>query len=78
MIVGNGEEISALGCGQVAVQVYNGRGWANTTIDNVLFVRKLKTNLLYVKCATERGYVKMDNNLYKFYKENTVRAVASK
>lgn len=79
VIVGNGEEISALGCGQVAVQVYDGREWVNTTIDNVLFVPKLKTNLFSVKCATERGYVvKMDNKLCKFYKENTVCAVASR
>lgn len=79
VIVGNGEEISALGCGQVALQVYDGCEWVNTTIDNVLFVPKLKTNLFSVKCATERGYVvKMDNNLCKFYKENTVCAVASR
>ncbi|CAG9110681.1 unnamed protein product [Plutella xylostella] len=79
VIVGNGEEISALGCGQVAVQVYDGCGWVKTTIDNVLFVPELKTNLFSVKCATERGYVvKMDNNWCKFYKENTVCAVASR
>ncbi|CAG9131792.1 unnamed protein product [Plutella xylostella] len=79
VIVGNGEEISALGCGQVAVQVYDGFGWVKTTIDNVLFVPELKTNLFSVKCATERGYVvKMDNNWCKFYKENTVCAVASR
>ncbi|CAH2105332.1 unnamed protein product [Euphydryas editha] len=79
VIIGNGNEISALGRGQVAVQVYDGRQWVNTIIDNVLFVPELKTNLFSVKCATERGYVvNLDNDLCKFYKKNILCAVANR
>lgn len=79
VIIGNGGEISVLGCGQVAVQVYDGRKWVNTTIDNVLYVPELKTNLFSVKCAVEKGYVvNLDNDLCKFYKKNTVCAIANR
>lgn len=77
VIVGNGSAISAHGCGQVAVQVYDGYKWINTTIDNVLYVPELKTNLFSVNRATERGYVMIiAGNMCKFIKEKKVCAVA--
>lgn len=80
VLVGNGSIISAHGCGQVAVQVYDGREWIDTTIDNVLYVPELKTNLFSVNCATDRGYVMItNNNVCTFYnKMDKVCAVANR
>lgn len=55
VVVGNGAVISALGSGQVAAQVFDGTNWIDTTIDNVLYVPELKTNLFSMNRATERG-----------------------
>ncbi|GBP60154.1 Retrovirus-related Pol polyprotein from transposon TNT 1-94 [Eumeta japonica] len=79
VIVGNGAIISVLGSGKMVVQVYNGSEWVDTTIDNVLFVPELKTNLFSVNRAADRGYVMMtDNNTCRFYKNNIVCAVANR
>lgn len=79
VIVGNGTKINVKGCGQVALQVWNGSEWIDTTIDNVLHVPELKTNLFSVNCATSRGYViVMEENKCKFYKQNKVMAIAER
>lgn len=79
VIVGNGDSISAHGCGKVALQVHDGKKWIDTTIDNVLFVPELKTNLFSVNCVTDRGYVMITNdNKCKFLKQNKVCAVANR
>ncbi|GBP19524.1 Retrovirus-related Pol polyprotein from transposon TNT 1-94 [Eumeta japonica] len=79
VIVGNGAIISVLGSGKMVVQVYNGSEWVDTTIDNVLFVPELKTNLFSVNRAADRGYVMMtDNNTCRFYKSIIVCAVANR
>lgn len=79
VIVGNGTAISVLGCGHMVVQVYNGCEWIDTTIDNVLFVPELKTNLFSVNRATVKGYVMMTDDVScKFYKHNKVCAVAKR
>lgn len=56
VIVGNGIAISVHGSGKVALQAFDGRRWIDTTIDNVLYVPELKTNLFAVNCVTDRGY----------------------
>lgn len=79
VIVGNGTAISALGRGQVAAQVFNGSEWIDTTIDNVLFVPVLKTNLFSVNRAADRGYVMLtDDSGCKFYKQKQVCAIANR
>ncbi|KAF9424272.1 hypothetical protein HW555_000665 [Spodoptera exigua] len=79
VIVGNGTQISVKGSGQVAVQVWNGNEWIDTTIDNVLHVPELSTNLFSVNRATSKGYVIVTGeNECKFYKENKVMAVAKR
>ncbi|GBP83083.1 Retrovirus-related Pol polyprotein from transposon TNT 1-94 [Eumeta japonica] len=79
VIVGNGTKINVKGCGQVALQVWNGSEWIDTTIDNVLHVPELKTNLFSVNCATSRGYVIVtEENKCKFYKQNKVMAIAER
>ncbi|CAG4926146.1 unnamed protein product [Colias eurytheme] len=75
--VGNGNLCSVHGSGQIVLQVNNGEKWIDTTIDCVLFVPELKTNLLSVKCVTDRGYVMVTNeNTCKFLKQNKVCAVS--
>lgn len=75
--VGNGNLCSVHGFGQMSLQVYDGDKWIDTTIENVLFVPELKTNLLSVNCITDRGYVVVtDNEKCKFLKQNKVCAVA--
>ncbi|GBP01126.1 Retrovirus-related Pol polyprotein from transposon TNT 1-94 [Eumeta japonica] len=77
--LGNGTKINVKGCGQVALQVWNGSEWIDTTIDNVLHVPELKTNLFSVNCATSRGYVIVtEENKCKFYKQNKVMAIAER
>lgn len=79
VIVGNGTQISVKGSGQVAVQVWNGNEWIDTTIDNVLHVPELSINLFSVNRATSKGYVIVTGeNECKFYKENKVMAVAER
>ncbi|KAF9424808.1 hypothetical protein HW555_000109 [Spodoptera exigua] len=79
VIVGNGTQISVKGSGQVAVQVWNGNEWIDTTIDNVLHIPELSTNLFSVNRATSKGYVIVTGeNECKFYKENKVMAVAKR
>ncbi|CAG9137695.1 unnamed protein product [Plutella xylostella] len=79
VIVGNGTAISAMGRGQVAAQVFNGSEWIDTTIDNVLFVPELKTNLFSVNRAADRGYVMLtDDSGCKFYKQKQVCAIANR
>lgn len=79
VIVGNGAAISVRGYGQMAVEVYNGSEWVPTTIDKVLFVPELKTNLFSVNCASDKGYVMLtDNDSCKFYKNNIVCAEAKR
>lgn len=79
VIVGNGATISVLGCGQMAVQVNNGSDWINTTIDNVLYVPELKTNLFSVNRAADRGYVIMtDDSTCKFLKNGVVCAIGKR
>ncbi|GBP13452.1 Retrovirus-related Pol polyprotein from transposon TNT 1-94 [Eumeta japonica] len=69
VIVGNGTKINVKGCGQVALQVWNGSEWIDTTIDNVLHVPELKTNLFSVNCATSRGYVIVtEENKWKIHR----------
>lgn len=76
VVVGNGAVISVLGHGQMSVQVSNGSEWIDTVIDNVLFVPELKTNLLSVNRAADRGYVIMtDDSSCKFYKNGIVCAM---
>lgn len=77
VIVGNGNTCRVHGFGQMLLQVYDGDKWKDTTIENVLFVPELKTNLLSVNCITNRGYVMVtDNDKCKFIKQNKVCAVA--
>lgn len=78
--VGNGTQISVEGCGQVALEVWNGNKWIHTTIDNVLHVPELKMNLLSVNRVTSRGYVLITNqNNCKFYnKNNEIVAIAQR
>lgn len=79
VIVGNGAAISVLGYGQMAVEVFDGSDWVNTTINKVLFVPDLKTNLFSVNCASDKGYVMVtDDNSCKFYKHNKVCAIAKR
>lgn len=79
VVLGDGNHISALGVGQMAVQVFNGNCWIDTTIDNVLYVPELKTNLLSVKCVTAKGYVMVtEENYCKFYKNKKVCAIAER
>lgn len=77
VIVGNGIAISVHGSGKVALQAFDGRRWIDTTIDNVLYVPELKTNLFAVNCVTDRGYeISINNNTCKLLKQNKVCAVA--
>ncbi|KAF9405755.1 hypothetical protein HW555_013634 [Spodoptera exigua] len=79
VIIGNGAAISVLGYGQMAVEVFDGTNWINTTINKVLFVPELKTNLFSVNCASDKGYVIVtDDNSCKFYKNNKVCAIAKR
>ncbi|CAH2085459.1 unnamed protein product [Euphydryas editha] len=79
VIVGNGAAISVLDYGQMAVEVYDGSEWVRTTIDKVLFVSELKTNLFSVNCASDKGYVMLtDDNSCQFYKNNKVCAIAKR
>lgn len=79
IIIGNGAVISALGYGQMAVQVSNGNEWVDTVIDNVLYVPELKTNLFSVNRATDKGYVMVtDDSSCKFYKSNKICAIAER
>lgn len=79
VIVGNGAAISVLGYGQMAVEVYDGSEWVHTTIDKVLFVPELKTNLFSVNCASDKGYVMLtDEQSCKFYKNNKICAIANR
>lgn len=79
MTVGNGTQISVEGCGQVALEVWNGTEWIHTTIDNVLYVPELKMNLLSVNHVTSRSYVLITNrNSCEFYKCNEIVAVAQR
>lgn len=68
VVVGNGSAIRAHGCGKVERQVYEGRQWIDTTIDNILYVPELQTNLLSVNCVTDRGHVMItDDNKCKLH-----------
>uniref|UniRef100_A0A2A4JP38 CCHC-type domain-containing protein n=1 Tax=Heliothis virescens TaxID=7102 RepID=A0A2A4JP38_HELVI len=79
VIIGNGQAISAHGIGRVALQVHDGRQWIDTTIDNVLYVPELKTNLFSVTCVTAKGYVmKIDNEKCKIYKQTKLCAVGER
>lgn len=79
VIVGNGAAISVLGHGQMKLEVYDGNEWVQTTIDKVLFVPELKTNLFSVNCVSDKGYVMLtDDNSCKFYKNNKVCAIAKR
>lgn len=79
VIVGNGAAISVLGYGQMAVLVNNGSEWIDSTIDNVLFVPDLKTNLFSVNRAADRGYVIMtDDSSCKFLKNGVVCAIGKR
>lgn len=79
VIVGNGAAISVLGYGQMTVEVYDGTEWVHTTIDKVLFVPELKTNLFSVNCVSDKGYVMLtDEHSCKFYKNNKICAIAKR
>ncbi|KAJ0174602.1 hypothetical protein K1T71_009710 [Dendrolimus kikuchii] len=79
VIIGNGDTIKVLGCGQIKLEVFNGKDWIDTTINNVLFVPELKTNLFSVNCAMDTGYImKTDGNKCKFYKGKALRAIANR
>lgn len=43
-------------CGDIEVKTFNGKRYASKKMQNVLFVKDLKCNLLSVKCLARIGY----------------------
>lgn len=63
----------------MAVQLNNGSEWIDTTLNNVLFVPELKTNLLSMSRIADREYTIMtDVNSSTFYKNGVICAIANR
>lgn len=79
VLVGDGRVINAVGIGIVKVLSCDGNTVKRTTINNVLFVPELTSNLFSVTSAMSRGYkVDADIQQWRFVKNNQTCAIGKR
>ena len=77
VVIGNGEQMSAVGQGSVIGEMLINNKWHEVVFKNVLHVPDACVNLFSVNSATEKGHsVKISKTSWKFYKNNEQTAEA--
>lgn len=79
VVVGDGRHLPVLGVGIVPVVVYNGQNYVKTSVEGVLYVPALKSNLFSVPSATNKGYeVDLSKSDCRVYKNGELCAIGQR
>lgn len=61
VVIGDGETLEGVGVGNVNMEAYDGKHWTKISLNNVLYVPKLHTNLFSVTQVLDKGYLLSSN-----------------